>query len=288
MRLKASLVILALLTSFAFVSAYGQPSVPLWKTLPKFAPLPTPDQRGLLPLNGASIYFAIFNRAGGHPVFLLHGGLGSSDAWGDEVRLLAKNRSVIVVDSRGHGRSTLGGQPLGYGLMATDILGVMDALKIKKASIVGWSDGGIIGLMLASHHPDRVDKLFVFGASFNSSETPPESPDPAMSAEFRARAEAAYRATSPTPDGFPKLIGALRAMYQHEPYITPAELGAITARTVVADGQYEQFISRRHTRTLAGLIPNARLVIMPNVSHGGPAQDPLGFYREVVKLLDGR
>jgi pimeloyl-ACP methyl ester carboxylesterase len=91
------------------------------------------------------MYYAIFNKDGKEPVILLHGGFVSSDEWGFEVPLLSKTHKVIVVDSRGHGRSTMSNQALGYNLMASDVLRLMDYLKIKKASIVGWSDGGIIG-----------------------------------------------------------------------------------------------------------------------------------------------
>ena len=63
---------------------------------------------------------------------------------------------VILVDSRGHGRSTRDARPFGYDLMADDVVALMDTLEIDKADIVGWSDGGIIGIDLAMRHPDRV------------------------------------------------------------------------------------------------------------------------------------
>ena len=108
-----------------------------------------------------------------------------------------------------------------------------------------------------------------------------------MFARYKAKAEADYRNLSSTPNDFPKLLGALRTMYGHEPNIGAAELGMIRAKTVIADGQYEQFISRKHTEMLAHLIPGAKLVIIPNVSHGGPAQDPIRFHQAVLNLLDG-
>ena len=92
---------------FRFAMA-AEPAVPLWKTMPDVAPMPVADQSGLAPIDGIDLYYAVFNKAGGDPVILLHGGLGSSDQWGAEVPALAKSRKVIVIDSRGHGRSTLG------------------------------------------------------------------------------------------------------------------------------------------------------------------------------------
>jgi len=286
--MKRAVVLSVLMLAPLFQRAIAaEPAIPLWKTMPAVAPMPVADQSGLAPINGIDLYYAVFNKAGGDPVILLHGGLGTSDQWGAEVPALATARKVIVIDSRGHGRSTLGAQGLGYGLMASDVLGLMDYLKISKASIVGWSDGGIIGLILAIHHPERIDKLFAFGANFNNADDPPEPPDPAGFARYKARAEADYRNLSSTPNDFPKLLSALRKMYSKEPNIGAAELGTIRAKTVIADGQYEQFISRKHTEMLAHLIPGAKLVIIPDVSHSGPAQDPIRFHQAVLNLLDG-
>ena len=103
----------------------------------------------------------------GKPILMLHGGLANSNYWGNQVTELAKDHQVIVMDSRGHGRSTKDAKPYSYGLMTSDSLALMDFLKIKQATIVGWSDGAIIGLQLAMHHPDRVSKLFAFGANTN-------------------------------------------------------------------------------------------------------------------------
>jgi pimeloyl-ACP methyl ester carboxylesterase len=260
-------------------------AVPRWQTLPQVPPLPEPDASGHAPVNGARLYYAIFNRGGGRPVLLLHGGYGSSVDWGFEVPRLAAHHEVIVTDSRGRGRSTLPAKPLSYRLMASDTLGVLDALHLERVSIVGQSDGGIIGLLLAIHHPDRIDKLFVFGANYSRSGDTDAPPDPVLGARYMARAEATYRRLSPTPDGFAGLQAALRQLYAREPEIPTADLGRITAPTVVADGEHEQFIARAHTESLARLIPGARLVIMTDAGHGAAIQDPDRFHAAVAEWL---
>ena len=267
-------------------SATSQTTTPLWKTLPDVPPMPRPDESGLATVNDIKMYYAIFNKDGKEPVILLHGGLVSSDEWGFEVPLLSKKHKVIVVDSRGHGRSSMSDQPLGYNLMASDVLQLMDYLKIKKASIVGWSDGGIIGLILAIKYPERVDKLFTFGTNYNLSGYKSEPFDSALAARFMARVQANYRKLSPTPDEFAGLRKALGKMYSTEPDLKPEEIKTIKAPTVIACGQYEQFIKLEHFQGLAHLIPNAKLVILANVSHGGPLQDPAHFHQAVVNLLD--
>jgi pimeloyl-ACP methyl ester carboxylesterase len=282
--MKQTLIIL--LTVLTAGSCAISQTIPLWKTLPDTPPMPEADESGLAPVNDIKMYYAVFNKDGKEPVMLLHGGFVSSDEWGFEVPLLSKTHKVIVVDSRGHGRSSMSDQPLGYNLMASDVLQLMDYLKIKKVSIVGWSDGGIIGLILAIKYPERVNKLFTFGTNYNLSGYKTEPVDSALSARFMVRVQANYRKLSPTPDSFEGLRKALGKMYSTEPDLKPAEIKTIKAQTVIACGQYEQFIKLEHFQDLALLIPNAKLVILPNVSHGGPLQDPARFHEAVVNLLD--
>ena len=285
--MKQALIII-LTALFADIHASSQATVPLWKTLPDVPPMPKADKTGFAPVNDIKMYYAVFNSQGKETVILLHGGFASSDEWGFEVPLLSKTQKVVVLDSRGHGRSTMSNQQLGYNLMASDVLKLMDYLNIKKASIVGWSDGGIIGLIMAIKYPDRINKLFTFGANYNLSGYKNEPPDSVLAARFMARVQANYRKLSPTPDGFATLREALGKMYSTEPDIKPAELKTIKAPTVIACGQYEQFIKVEHFQDLASLIPNAKLVVLPNVSHAGPLQDPARFHEAIMNWINSK
>src|SRR5580692_10694310 len=134
-----------------------------WETLP---PTPAPihtDRSGDAHVNGITIHYAMYGQ--GSPVIFLHGGLANTDYWGDQVESVAAHHTVILMDSRGHGRSTRDARPYGYDLMADDVVALMDVLKVPKADVVGWSDGGTIGLDLAMRHPDRVGRIFAFGAT---------------------------------------------------------------------------------------------------------------------------
>ncbi|MCP4412024.1 MAG: alpha/beta fold hydrolase [Gammaproteobacteria bacterium] len=115
---------------------------PLWKTLPPPQAMPEADKSGSLKINNISLHYGIYGK--GKPLILLHGGLGHSDFWSNQVLELQKNHQVIVIDSRGHGRSSSDKQAYSYHLMASDVLGVMDALSISKADLLGWSDGGLV------------------------------------------------------------------------------------------------------------------------------------------------
>jgi len=248
--------------------------------------MPHADESGLASVNDIKMYYAVFNKDGKDPVILLHGALVSSGEWGFEVPLLSKNHKVIILDSRGHGRSTMSKQSFSYSLMASDVLQLMDRLKVRKASIVGWSDGGIIGLIMAIKYPKRVNKLFTFGSNYNLSGYKSEPADSALAARFMEKVKVNYRRLSPTPDSLAVLRKALGKMYGTEPDLKAEDIKTIKAPTVIAYGEYEQFIKREHFEDLARLIPNAKLVILPNVSHGGPLQDPLSFHRAVTNLLD--
>jgi len=282
------MLIIFFIVLIAGTYATSQKTVPLWQTLPHIPPMPLVDTSGFAPVNGIHLYFAIFNRNGGRPVILLHGSLGSSDDWGFETPLLDKSHEVIVLDSRGRGRSTMSSQPLSIELQASDVIGVMDFLKVPRASVVGWSEGGVTGLFLVIHDPDRIDKFLAFGANYSVSTYPEKPLSPvmkAMGARYMAMAKATYRRLSPTPYAFGELLKALERD-STEPELMPADLAKIKAPTFIVDGQYEQFITRKETAALAHLIPCAKLVIIPDVSHDGPLQDPRDFHKAVINLLD--
>src|SRR5277367_6646507 len=114
-----------------------------WQRLPPTPTLPPPTNTGLAPVNGIHLWYATFAPPPAHanaaPVVLLHGGLANADYWGNLIPQLTQDREVIVLDSRGHGRSSRDATQIGYELMASDVLALLDRLKIQKAAIVGWS-----------------------------------------------------------------------------------------------------------------------------------------------------
>ena len=146
---------------FAFVSAAH--AEPQWLTLPPTPALPQGGQSGYAAVNGIKIWYATFGL--GEPVILLHGGLANSNYWGRQVEQLAQIFSVTVMDTRGHGRSPVTSPSFSYDLFAKDVVDLLDFLKIPEVSVVGWSDGAITGLQLAMTKPDRISRLFAFGAN---------------------------------------------------------------------------------------------------------------------------
>ena len=270
--------VLAILTRVPHMNAEPQ-----WMTLPPTPVLPQADRSGYAPVNGVKIWYAVFGR--GTPVILLHGGLANSNYWGNQVPVLAKYYQVVVMDSRGHGRSTRDEQPIGYQLMASDVIGLMDYLKIRKAAIVGWSDGAILGLVIAIHRPDRLTKLFAFGANTDPSaakENLGESPVLKLSA---ARTEKEYRQLSPTPDRYNSLCDQLRHVQETQPNFTADELRSIRVPVWIVDGDHEEVFKRENTLFMADQIPGAELLIQPGVSHFAFLQDPEQSNSDLLHFL---
>jgi pimeloyl-ACP methyl ester carboxylesterase len=254
-----------------------------WQTLPPTpAPIATP-RSGQAEANGIRIHYAIYGR--GTPVILIHGGLANADYWGNQVTALAPHHTVVVMDSRGHGRSTRDSRPYGYDLMAGDVVALMDVLKLPKADIVGWSDGGIIGLDLAMHHPDRVGRIFAFAANTTTTGVKDGVEKNPTFAAYIARAGGEYAAYSATPRQYGAFVDQISKMWADQPNWTDAQLGAIKTPVLVVDGDHDEAIKREHTEHIAAVIPGAGLLILPNVSHFAFLQDPRMFNDAILHFL---
>jgi pimeloyl-ACP methyl ester carboxylesterase len=265
------------------VSSAAARAEPQWMTLPPTPSLPAAVQSGSVPVGSARIWYATYGR--GAPVVLLHGGLANSDYWGLLARALQSRYRVIVIDSRGHGRSTNDGKPYGYDLMTDDVVAVLDHLKIRTAAIVGWSDGAILGLDMAIRHPERLTRLFAFAANSDPSGVADISASPVFDA-YIERASHEYEKLSQTPKGYKDFLAAITKMWETQPDFTPAQLGSIKAPTWIVDGDHDEAIKRDHTERLASLIPGAGLLIQPQVSHFSFIQDPAQFNADVLHFLE--
>jgi len=254
-----------------------------WTTLGEVAEMPKPARSGFAPVNDIEMYYAVYGE--GDPLILLHGGLGNADYWANQVPAFAERYQVIVADSRGHGRSTRSDQPYSYQLMASDVLALMDHLQIDRASLVGWSDGGIIGLDLAINHPDRLDKLFAFGANYNVGGLRGDVADSEVFNAYIEKAGTDYERLSKTPTEYEAFLQAIGEMWSTQPNYTADQLRSISVPTMIADGAHDEGIKQEHTKEMAELIPGAELLIMPDVSHFAMWQKPAEFNRAVLDFL---
>ena len=290
MRRLLSVVILAFLAVVALSWAAESDGAPapaaasVWTTLPMPAPLPPATVKGYVPHAGAQIYYAAYGA--GPPVILLHGGLANSDWFGEQVPALVRSgHQAILIDSRGHGRSTRDARRYTYELMASDVTAVMDALKIRRAAVVGWSDGAIIGLVMALHAPERLTRVFAFAANMDPSGV---KSDVLANPTFKGavqRSARQYALLSRTPDGFPAFQKAIETMWDKEPNYTARDLARIRTPVAIVDGDHDEAIKRAHTEYMARAIPGARLIILPNASHFAMLQQPGEFNAAMLGFL---
>jgi len=248
------------------------------------APLPDTNQQGHLAHAGARVWYATYGV--GAPVILLHGGLGHSGNWGYQVPALVEHGyRAILIDSRGHGRSTRDDQPYSYELMASDVLAVMDTLHIEQAALVGWSDGACTGMVLASQAPERVAGVFFFACNMDPSGTKEFEFTPMVEKCFNRHVKD-YAQLSATPQNFKEFSEAVGVMQRMQPNYSAADLARVAIQVAIVQSEYDEFIKREHAEYLSRSIPDADYIFLPGVSHFAPLQRPDQFNATVLAFLD--
>ena len=282
--LKAAALTTAVLLCGALLRVHAGP---VWETLPPMPKLPPHTVGHHVEIDGATIWYAGWGKKSSQPpVLLLHGGFGNSNYFGRLIPVLVSHGyRVIAMDSRGHGRSTRSDAPMSYHLMAQDVIGLLDHLKIPRVDLVGWSDGGCTGFDLALNHPDRLAGLFAFGANADVSGDREGFDKTPVFAAYLKRVPGEYRRLSPTPDQWDGFSAAVGKMWDTLPAFTAEQLRSFKVPTVIADGEYDEAIKQSHDRYMADTIPGARLMILPDVSHFAMLQNPSEFNAAVLDFL---
>jgi pimeloyl-ACP methyl ester carboxylesterase len=247
------------------------------------APLPITNDHGYVETEGARIWYATYGS--GMPVILLHGGLGHSGNWGYQVPALVRaGYRVVVIDTRGHGRSTRDARPYSYELLASDVSTVMKGLELAKASLVGWSDGACTALVLASKAPTQVAGVFFFGCNMDPSGTQEVAFTPVIGRCLH-RHRQDYARLSATPDQFDEFFEAVGLMQRTQPNYSRQDLAEISVPVTIVHSERDEFIKREHAEYLARSIPNAKLVNLHQVSHFAPLQRPELFNNAILAFL---
>jgi pimeloyl-ACP methyl ester carboxylesterase len=246
-------------------------------------PFADTNEKGHVENDGAQIWYAAYGT--GPAVILLHGGLGNSGNWGYQVPTLVENGyRVIVIDSRGHGRSTRDKQPYSYELMASDVIAVMDALELEKAVLVGWSDGACTALVLASKSSERAAGVFFFACNMDPSGTKEFEFTPIVGRCF-SRHVKDYQELSATPDTFDEFSEAVGLMQRTQPNYSANDLARIRVPVAIVHSEQDEFIKREHAEYLAKSIPNAEFIFLPGVSHFAPLQRPAQFNEALLGFV---
>jgi pimeloyl-ACP methyl ester carboxylesterase len=234
---------------------------------------------GYLNVNNVSIYYETYGA--GPPVLVLHGGLGSHEGMRNQIKALANSHFVIAPDSRGQGRSTDSDVPLTYSLMADDVAKLLDHLQTARVDVVGWSDGGIIGLDLAMRYPERVRRLVAISANYDVTGIP-QSPDAKVDVP---RPPIRYRLLASDPNYWPVIYRKVLTMWRTQPRYSLDDLSQIKAQTLIMAGEFDT-ISREHTARLAKAIRGSQEAIIQGASHAVPTEKPDVINDLILRFLD--
>lgn len=223
--------------------------------------------------NGVHTYYG--EQGSGEPLLLLHGGLVDGESFAQQTPAFAERFRVIVPDRRGHGRTADVDGPISYAVMADDTIAFMEALGTRPAHLVGWSDGGDVGLLVAIKRPDLVRNLVLMGANFSADGLTREAAEtfkPDTPTSIVPIMHETWKVNAVEPDRFDAVLEKMQKCW-FDYAIPTADLARITAPTLVMVGD-DDITRFEHTIELYDTIPDAQLAVIPGASHLVPLEKP--------------
>ena len=231
-------------------------------------------------INEARIYYEEYGK--GEPMLLIHGNGGSIKDMGNQIDYFKKKYRVIIADNRGHGKSELKTDSLTYIQIAKDWEGLARHLKLDSLNIIGWSDGGIIGLQMGINNKVNIKKIVAMGANLR--------PDSTAVYPWAVNEVKRMMKEVKTKIAEKGLSKKLNIQKQHlyllgdQPSIAKQDLSKITAKVLIISGD-KDIIREEHTVEIYQHIPHAQLCIVPGETHYIPASNPTLFNEIVGKFI---
>ena len=236
----------------------------------------------LVKVNGISMYYEIYGISNKPSLLLIHGNGGDIYSWRCQIEHFKKNYRVIVVDSRTHGKTENGDKELTYELMAEDFYSLVNHLNLKSISILGQSDGAIIGLLLAIKYPDKFEKLVAMGPNLRVDTTATFSWLIDLTRNDLAKMTKQINEGNHSPE-------LLRKKMHYElmdkyPNIATKELLKIRIPVLIMSGDDDLF-KPEHILEIYRTIPKANLAVLPGATHFALGEDPEMFNYLVDRFL---
>jgi len=223
-------------------------------------------------IEDVDLYYEIYGT--GDTLLMIHGNGQSMSAFYNQVDEFSKHFTVITLDSRGRGKSSyIEGIELTYSLQVEDLIQFLNELNISATHIVGWSDGGILGLMMAIKYPNRVKHLVAMAANI--------FPEGIVEKELISIGKTIAQLKAQNRTG---LIFDLYNMLSNYPQMKFEDLEVIKSKTLIIAGDHDD-IKTEHTVNMFEHIPNAQLAILPNETHWMPEENPTLFNATVLRFL---
>jgi pimeloyl-ACP methyl ester carboxylesterase len=250
-----------------------------------------PEAGNYIDVNDIKVYYEVYGE--GEPLLLLHGNSGSIENFTYQIPELSKHFKVIAIDSRAQGRSSDSDQEISYALMASDMSELIDKLNLGKVNIVGWSDGGNIGLELTYTYPEKILKVITFGANYSHEnfwalpdDVTMDSNDPLIvqTSPMMQKYSTAAERLSPNKERLPIIKKKLEALMEKYPNFTLDQLKTIKVPFMIVVGDHD-VINIDHTVSLFKNLPKAQLFVVPGASHLAPAEYPELINNEINRFL---
>lgn len=223
-------------------------------------------------VNGAKLYYEEYGT--GLPLFLIHGNGGDIKSMGHQIDYFKTKYRVIVADSRGHGKSELKTDSLTYVQITDDWAMLATQLNLDSLNIIGWSDGGIVGLLLGIHHPKKVKNLVTMGANLRPDTTAVYSWAVNWVNQTKSQVEAKIKEKDTSQDW--ALLMVHLNMLGNQPNISHADLAKISAPVLIVAGD-KDIIREEHSVEIYQNLSKAQLCILPGETHFTPATNPALF-----------
>lgn len=233
--------------------------------------------KGIVRCGDANIFYEIYGR--GEPLVMLHGNGEDHRYFRHQVRYFSRRYRVVLIDTRGHGKSTMGSRPLDFKLLADDVATVLEQLNIAHANILGFSDGANIAIYLALRHPERVGSLILNGGNLNPMGIKASTQIPIIMGYQTCKLFTSFSNKAK------RNLEILSLMVEH-PSIAPERLERIKVPVLVIAGQYDM-VREKHTILIAKSLPHAQLAILPNGTHFIASEMPDEFNQRVMAFLSG-
>lgn len=273
-HMKNSLIsILLVIASITGIVPAGaqQPAIPYGSN---------PASAHYIVLNGVRHYYEVYGS--GRPLLLIHGNGTGIKGWGPQIDYFSQQYTVYAIDCRGRGNTPLGPDTLTYAQQASDMAAFISTLKLDSVSVVGKSDGGIIGILMGIYYPAHLSKIVAFGANMWPDSTALYPATVTEIREERIHADEKITAKDTTQNWV--VTRQRYRMMECQPHITAAQLQKITVPVLVLSCDRD-LIKEEHTLFIYKNIPRSSLCIFPGESHHIAKQNPLLFNTTIAHFL---
>ncbi|WP_372950537.1 alpha/beta fold hydrolase [Mariniphaga sp.] len=240
-----------------------------------------PEAGKYIVVNGTNLYYETYGN--GKPLMLIHGNLGNINKMSHQISYFSKHYYVIVPDCRGRGKSEMNTDSLTYDLITADLIALIESLNLDSCHIIGWSDGGIIGLLMGINYPEHVNKIVAMAANLWPDTTALLPWTKNWIVNTKLEASKMINAQDTSNDWYS--IYQLMNMMDKQPDIELKELKKIQSPVLIVAGD-KDLIRDEHTVLMYQNIPNAQLWIIPGGTHFAPVRQSDLFNKTVNKFLD--